>query len=422
MIQVNSMIDRFDIVRKHISHSLYRNSVYLMASTFTLSVFGFFFWILVSRLYTTQQIGIATTIISICALIMNFSILGLRTSIIRYLPNSKSKSEKISTSFNLITIASIIASVIFIIGIPFFSPILVFIRNNYFYSALFIISIIFSTLSLMMDSIFTAYRAAGYVLFKNIVWCSFKLILPFILLYLGSYGIFLSFSLSNVISVVLCFFILIYKFGYKYRPYIDITIVRLIAKLSFANYVSGFISMLPSLLLPVIITNNLGPKDSAYFYIDMMIANLLYIIPIASTQSLFAEASYDSKLLLQHLKKTILLIGALMFVAIIVTILWGNIILLSFGKSYSDSGFHLLQLFAIAGVFVSINSIGATILNIKRKINLLIGTSLFFAILTITLSIFLTHYGLIGIGFSWLIGEAILAVINYKIIQKLIFS
>jgi hypothetical protein len=36
-----------------------------------------------------------------------------------------------------------------------------------------------------------------------------------------------------------------------------------------------------------------GAEFSAYFYMDMMIVSLFYIIPTATSQSLFAEGSYS---------------------------------------------------------------------------------------------------------------------------------
>jgi hypothetical protein len=45
-----------------------------------------------------------------------------------------------------------------------------------------------------------------------------------------------------------------------------------------------------------------GAKFSAYFYMAMMIANFLYIIPIATSQSLFAEDSYGKTDLKVHFR------------------------------------------------------------------------------------------------------------------------
>jgi hypothetical protein len=48
-----------------------------------------------------------------------------------------------------------------------------------------------------------------------------------------------------------------------------------------------------------------GAKFSAYFYLDIMIASLLYIIPMPVSQSLFAEGSYSETELKMQLKKAI---------------------------------------------------------------------------------------------------------------------
>ena len=97
----------------------------------------------------------------------------------------------------------------------------------------------------------------------------------------------------------------------------------------------------------------------------MMIANLLYIIPMANSQSLFAEDSYSKVDLKTYLKKAIKIISLLLVPAVIVTSLFGNYILLAFGKEYSDEGFILLKFLSISGIFISINAIGGAILNIK---------------------------------------------------------
>lgn len=62
-------------------------------------------------------------------------------------------------------------------------------------------------------------------------------------------------------------------------------------------------SIKPIMDLPILITNSIGAKFLADFYLDMMIANLLYVIPMANFQSLFAEGSYSETELKVYLKK-----------------------------------------------------------------------------------------------------------------------
>ena len=77
--------------------SLFRNSIYLMLSTGVMAVFGFFFWIRNARLYSAEQVGIGTNLISTMTLISSFSLLGLGNGLIRYLPTSERKNKKINT-------------------------------------------------------------------------------------------------------------------------------------------------------------------------------------------------------------------------------------------------------------------------------------------------------------------------------------
>src|SRR3989344_597179 len=104
------------------SDSLYRNSLYLMASTVVTASFGFIFWILNARLYTAEQIGIATTIISGTALIAQFSLLGLKNGIIRFLPGSKAKHNKINTASNIVIIVTLVLASLYVASLPLLSP------------------------------------------------------------------------------------------------------------------------------------------------------------------------------------------------------------------------------------------------------------------------------------------------------------
>jgi len=70
------MINPKTLCKEVMKDSLYRNSIYLMTSTLIMAVLGFVFWMVNARLFTTEQVGLATTIISVMGLITGFSVLG----------------------------------------------------------------------------------------------------------------------------------------------------------------------------------------------------------------------------------------------------------------------------------------------------------------------------------------------------------
>lgn len=401
-----------------VKDSLYRNAIYLMLNTGVMAVLGFFFWIINTRLYSTEQVGIGTTLISVMALISSFCILGLDKGLIRYLPASERKNEKINTSFILVTLMSILISVIYLIFLKTFSPKLLFVRENIIFSLLFILFIVFSSLNIISENVFIAYRSSKYVLIKNIIFSIAKLILPFILIALGSYGIFMSVGIALAIAFGLSLFFLILKYNYLFKPKINNDILKGMTKFSLGNYIAGFLGVSPGMVLPILITNTIGAKYTAYFYMDMMVASLLYIIPIATSQALFAEGSYNESELKFHLKKAIKIISIIIIPAIIVTVFFGKYILLAFGKDYSNEGLIFLRLLALSGIFVSINYISGTILRVKHKIMVLIYINLINAILILGLSYLFLIKGLLGIGFAWIIGQGLVSLIYFGVITN----
>ena len=403
--------------------SLYRNSIYLMLSTGVMAVFGFFFWMINARLYSAEQVGIGTTLISIMTLISSFSILGLGNGLIRYLPTSERKNKKINTSFTLVILMSILISVICLIFLKTFSPKLLFIRENIIFSLLFILFAVFTSLNAISENVFIAYRSSKFILLKNTVSSITKLILPAFLVTLGAYGILMSTGIAIAVAFLFSLMILILRFNYLPKPIIDRSVVKKMTKFSLGNYIAGLIAILPVTVLPILITNLIGAEFSAYFYMDMMIVSLLYIIPTATSQSLFAEGSYSETELKVQLKKALKIISIIIIPAIIITSLLGNYILLAFGKKYSNEGFILLRLLSISGIFFSINAIGFAILNIKHKIKLMILLDLLIATVILTLSVILLKmnlFGVVGVGISWIVGQGIISVIYLLFIKKLL--
>jgi len=388
-----------------------------------MAVFGFFFWMINARLYSAEQVGIGTTLISIMILISSFSILGLENGLIRYLPTSERKNKKINTSFMLVGLTSIFISIFFLVFLKTFSPKLLFIRESIIFSLLFILFTFFNSLNSISENVFIAYRSSKFVLIKNTISSIVKLILPIFLVALGAYGIFMSMGIAMAIAFLVSLVFLILRFNYLPNPIIDRSIVKRMTKFSLSNYIAGFIGGLPTMVLPILITNSIGASFSAYFYLDMMIASLLYVIPFAVSHSLFAEGSYNERDLKIKLKKAIKIISLLLIPTNIVIFLFGNYILLAFGKEYSDEGFILLKLLSISGVFVSINNIGGAILKIKTKIKLLILLSLINTTIILSLSAILIKmnlFGIVGVGIGWILGKGIISVIYLLFMKKLL--
>ncbi len=409
----------FKGVYNHIvTDSLYKNAIFNMASTLVLGGLGFFFWIIIARLYRTENVGIATTLISIITLLSSFTIMGLHSSLIRYLPRSANKNELINSSFAIVTIATLLASVIFLLGLQIFSPQLLFLRSNIFYTLSFTIFMIFYSWNMLVESIFMAFRSASNILIKNIIISILKLLLPFALITLGAYGIFSSTASAFALGVLASLIVLIIKFKIKFSILIDIKLIKNQSKYSIANYIVSFMLAMPSLVLPVIILNVLSAKYAAYYYVASMIQSILLVIPTAAEQALLTEGSHNEAELKKHIKKAIATILVILIPATAITVLFGNILLQFFGKDYASEAFQFLQLYSASTIFTALLLVANAILNIKHKIKTLIISNVMAAAFTLCLSYVFISGKLVGIGWGWILGQAIAGLVSLYFITR----
>ncbi|WP_220209256.1 lipopolysaccharide biosynthesis protein [Reticulibacter mediterranei] len=389
---------------------LYRNSLFNMASTFLLGGLGFVFWIIIARLYQPEYVGIATTLISIMTLLGNVTILGLNSSLNRYLPKAPYQHERIHSSFALVTAASILASTCFLLGVHIFSPQLVFLRSHPLYIFSFLLFIIFCSWNTLVESVAMAFRAAEIILLKNALISLLKLVLPFTFLALGSYGIFASTASALSLGVLVALLFLLLKFRIKPAFMINIAFLKETLAYSFANYINGFMLNMPSLVLPIILLNGLSSSYAAYFYIASMLQNILLIIPLATAQSLLTEGAYNEVDLPKHTKKALITIFVLLVPATAVIVFFGNFLLQFFGKSYASEALPFLQLYSLSTLFTALLLVANAVMNITHRIKLLVLTNTVAALLTLALASLFISGKLIGVGWGWMIGQALAGV------------
>ncbi len=407
-----------NVYQQVMTDPLYRNSLFTMAGTLVLGGLGFVFWILIARLYKTEYVGIATTLISIMTLLSSFTSLGLGSSLMRHLPKSANKNELINSSFVIVTFVAILTSAVFLLGLQTFSPQLLFLRSNLLYTVSFTIFIVFCSWNSLVENISMAFRAAGNTLVKNSLISVLKLVLPFALISFGAYGIFASTAAAFALGVLATLVLLIFKF--KIRPSISVnfTLLKATWVYSFANYLTGFMFNMPSLVLPIIILNVLSAKYAAYYYIASMLQSLLQIIPAAASQALLTEGSYNEADLKKHINKAVITIVVILVPATAIIVFWGNILLQFFGKSYASEAFQFLQLYSVSTIFTALILIANAIMNVKHKTKTLMISNVLAATLTLGLSYACISGKLVGIGWGWTLGQGIAGLVALFIILR----
>lgn len=99
---------------------------------------GLFFWIVVARFYTEDEVGLGAAIISAICLLALLSRLGLDFALIRFLPKAEKPVDMISSCFVLSGIVALALAAIFIAGLNLWSPALGLIREDAIFSLAFV--------------------------------------------------------------------------------------------------------------------------------------------------------------------------------------------------------------------------------------------------------------------------------------------
>ncbi|RJQ27862.1 MAG: lipopolysaccharide biosynthesis protein [Peptococcaceae bacterium] len=389
-------------IKQYLEDPLYKNSL-LLASGRALNVAsGFLFWILAARLYSIKDIGIATALISSLGLILLLSRLGFDFSLIRFLPLND-KNNVFNTCLTITTIASLIIGAIYILGINFFSPALSFVQNSH-YSILFLFFVLANSLASITGNAFTAIRRAEHYFLQNIF---LALRIPFLypLITMGAFGVFSACGLAYFFSSI--FSLRLLSGSMKFNLKIDKIFIKESFRFSSGNYVSRFFSEAPPFILPLMIINLLGEAEAAKYYIAFAIGNLIFIIPEALSTSLFVECSHG-----ESLKKNVLkaALGSYIFLipVVVLAYFFGDDLLGFFGRNYIEA-FTLLKLLVLSSLLVVIYSLFIPIQNVRMKAESVAILNFTWFIILMGLSyIFISRFGIVGIGYAWLIAYGVL--------------
>lgn len=388
---------------------LYANAFYLMAANATSAVFTFVFWIIVARLYSAEDVGIASAAIAAAGLLAILSDLGLGIGLIRFLPGAGRKAVlMINTVFTVGTLTSVIVAIIFIAGLGFWSPALLVLRENPIYLATFVLFAVAATLWTLVEQAFVGKRRAGFVLAKNLALGLLRLPLPILLaVFFHSFGIFVSWSLSLGVALLLSIFVFLPKAQPHYRlaPAFDNASKEML-RFSFANYLSMLFLTAPGLILPIMVVNLLGAGPNAFFYIAWAIGGMLNMIASGPAFSLFAEGSHDEKAVRPNTWRALKITYLILVPAVILILAVADRLLLLFGGSYSENATTLLRILAISSLPLAIDVIYLNIKRVEQNLRVIVVLPMFVAVATLALSyVLLPRMGINGAGIAWLISQ-----------------
>jgi len=391
---------------------LVRNSLYLMLSSGLQAALGFAFWIMMARLFATEDVGRASALISATSLIALFSLFGLNSSLVRYLPTAANKDSLITGAFVLVTGCGSVIALGYVLLTPIFAPRLSFISHRPVLAAGFVLLTAAAAVNLLTDSVFIASRKAGLcALTDGGVGGLSKIALGLVFAGSGSYGLFCAagggFAAAALVSVGLITTIL------HWRPSSTelFRALKPLLKFSSANYAANVLILLPSVIVPIIVLDRIGAKPAAYYFVAFQMATLLYTSVQAVEQAFLAEGSQAGADWRRIRGRSRRLAMALFVPGCAVLVLTGRWVLLLFGTRYSLEGSGPLELLALAVIPIALCNWSWTVLRLSGRLHALIVTTAIFAISICGIAWTLAPRGLTALAAAWPIGCTVACIV-----------
>lgn len=392
---------------------LYRNSFFMAFTSIFNAGCGFFFWMIAARLYTIEEVGLATALISSLGLVILFSRLGFDFSIIRFFP-SNDKAKVFGTSLVITTIASLSVAFIFVFLVELISPSLAFLKDST-YALAFLLIVVVNSIAAITGNSFVADRKADNYLFQNLFMAlRIPLLIP--LAFFGIFGIFGSVGLSYFIASLFGLVALKRTLNIICLR-LDTNFISKSIKFGSWNYISNILSTAPTLILPLMILKILGEAEAAKYYIAFTIGNLVLIIPNSLGTSLFVEGSHG-----EGLKKSVIRAAkasiALLAPAVVTLFIFGDRLLGFLSGEYIEA-FNLLRILVLSSFLVMIYSLFIPIQNIRMKVESIVKLNLIrFALLLGVSYILVQQFGIMGVGYGWTITYMLLDIKIAMIAKK----
>ncbi|MCJ7825186.1 MAG: oligosaccharide flippase family protein, partial [Anaerolineales bacterium] len=186
---------------------LLRNAGYLLGVTIVGSVSGFVFWTLAARLYTTEEVGLASSVISIIQLLAGIASLGLGMGLVRYLSESDDPSRTLNATFTLTFLTSLVVGAAYLIGIEVWSPTLRILARNPLYVGGFMGFLVVAVLGTLMQMAYLALRRAELGFWQVVVMNALRLALVVFLASMGGVGVVAAICVAMLLAEAIGMFV-----------------------------------------------------------------------------------------------------------------------------------------------------------------------------------------------------------------------
>ena len=401
----------------HLRTPLFANAYALVLNTGGNAALGVLYWVAAARLYAPEVVGRNAALLAAMMLISGIAQLNLEAIIIRVLPTLGPQAPRFILGAYAATLSLTLAvSAIFLWGLPLWSPELGILRADVALGLWFVLATGGWTIFHLQDSVIAGLRQTIWVPIENIGFGLAKIILLIVMA--GTFdraGIFIAWTLPALLLIppvnLLIFRRLLPRHqreGPAARLPSRSAFIRMVA----GDYVGYLCFLAATTLLPLLVTNRLGPDANAYFYQAWIIAYSLMLVAMNVTTSLTVEAARSEAMLHDYGRRIVRQALTLLGPAVLVVVVGAPLILRVFGESYAREGTAALRLLALAALPSIPVFIGVAQARLQRRMAEVVLIQGVGSLLVLGVSVvLLDRMGTAGVGVAWLLSQGLIALV-----------
>lgn len=404
-------------IKARLSDPLRRSSDALIIGTGITSVLGLAFWALAARWLPTDAVGVGAALMATITLLANFSTLGMRNALLRFLPAAGAGTTRlILTCYAVCAGAAMLAAIIFLAGQPLWADKLGFLRENPLTSMVFVFGTAIWVIFVLQDQVLIGLRRTGWVPLQNGLSSVLKIVVLPLVAGAAIWAIFMASILPAFLAVV---FITALVLRYARQaaasdsrlasePRVPLSkLVRFAASDHFAT----LLWFATTDVLTLIVLHVSGAEVSAYWYMANAIGYSLYLVTSNVGSALIAESAHDPEHSIIHARKALAHSAQLVIPAAIIGILLAPFALNLMGAQYAKNATPTLQLILASAVPQLIVGISVSTARVRGHMGTVVGVYVFTAATIWGGSVFaLQIWGLTGVGIVILLNQSIVAL------------
>ena len=389
------------------------NSALIFATTLMMAGGGAVFWVIAARLQSTENVGLAGSLVAAADALALFAQLGLNITLMRTMPISQRRASDVATASLVVFVAGAAFALVYCLLLPLTSPRLTEVLGSPWTIGLYCLLVAGTALNVLTDAIFLSInRVWSYLRLNGILLVVGKLVLPFALVGAGALGLYGAAGGATFVCAVASVWV-IFRHVPGSRALRPSRELLENGRFAGAGYLTYVLHVVPQMVLPLLVINALGATGGAVFFISFQIVTLQNAIILAVANSTYAEAERARTGRHAVVRKGAVTMVVCSVIGIAVMWVMAPLFLTIFGGQYADDGTMTLRILSLSTLATAFNYWGALRLRMARHLTAMIVVQLVSTVVMLGLAAAGAPHGTVWVAAAWGVGHFVGGLVGW---------